>query len=98
MAILESYIDRHADAFQRNAKVMGAAVDEFRDIEQRVIAAAEKKVPRYRERGLMPPRERLSALLDVGTPFLELSTLCGYMQEEDRDGEDRSTSGARVRA
>ena len=86
MAILESHIDRHSDAFQRNAKVMGAAVDEFRDIEQRVIAAAEKKVPRYRERGLMPPRERLSALLDVGTPFLELSTLCGYMQEEDRDG------------
>lgn len=86
MAILESQVDLQSATFQRNAEVMREAVDEFRGIEQRVIAAAEKKAPRYRERGLLPPRERLSALLDVGAPFLELSTLCGYMQEEDRDG------------
>ncbi|WP_372863352.1 acyl-CoA carboxylase subunit beta [Spongiibacter sp.] len=86
MATLESQIDSRSPSFQRNADVMREAIAEFRGIEQRVIAAAEQKVPRYRERGLLPPRERLSSLLDAGSPYLELSTLCGYMQEEDRDG------------
>ncbi len=86
MAVIESEVDTQSDNFKRNAEVMLDAVNEFRSIEQRVVQAAEVKAPRYRERGLLPPRERLSSLLDAGTPFLELSTLCGYMQEEDRDG------------
>ncbi|WP_372782197.1 acyl-CoA carboxylase subunit beta [Litorivivens sp.] len=86
MAVIESQIDAQSELFQHNTSVMLQAVDEFRGIEQRVVEAAEAKAPRYRERGLLPPRERLSSLLDAGAPFLELSTLCGYMQEEDRDG------------
>lgn len=86
MAVIESQIDTQSGSFKRNAEVMSAAIQEFRDIEQRVIASAEAKTPRYRERGLMPPRERLSAVLDAGSPFLEMSTLCGYLQEEDTDG------------
>ena len=36
-------------------------------------------------RGLYPARERLSLLLDA-EPFLELSSLAGYLQDEDTDG------------
>ncbi|WP_373091260.1 acyl-CoA carboxylase subunit beta [Zhongshania sp.] len=86
MAVIETQIDAHSVSFKRNADVMGAAVQEFREIEQRVIATAAAKESRYRERGLIPPRERLSTLLDAGSPFLEMATLCGYMQEEDTDG------------
>ncbi len=86
MAVIDSQIDTQSDAFKHNAKVMTAAVEEFRGIERRVIEAAQSKAPRYIKKGLIPPRERLSLLLDTGTPFLELSTLCGYMQEEDTDG------------
>ncbi|MCW8327827.1 acyl-CoA carboxylase subunit beta [Photobacterium sp. SDRW27] len=86
MAIIESRIDTNSEAFRHNARIMGKAVDEFREIEQKVIAAAESKAPRYIKKGLLPPRERLAQLLDAATPFLELSTLCGYMQEEDTDG------------
>ncbi len=86
MAVIESQLDTQSDAFKNNVKVMTAAVDEFRGIERRVIEAAQAKAPRYIKKGFIPPRERLSLLLDAGTPFLELSTLCGYMQEEDTDG------------
>lgn len=86
MAILVSQLDTHSESFQRHAQVMGEAVNEFRSIEQKVIAAAEAKAPRYVQKGFLPPRQRLSLLLDAGAPFLELSTLCGYLQEEDKDG------------
>lgn len=86
MAVIESQIDTQSDAYQNNLKVMTAAVDEFRGIERRVIEAAQAKAPRYAKKGLLSPRERLNLLLDAGAPFLELSTLCGYMQDEDTDG------------
>ncbi len=86
MAVIESQLDTQSDAYQNNLKVMTAAVDEFRGIERRVIEAAQAKAPRYIKKGFIPPRERLNLLLDAGAPFLELSTLCGYMQDEDTDG------------
>jgi geranyl-CoA carboxylase beta subunit len=92
MAILESEIDSTGETFNRNAQVMGDAVQEFRDIERKVIDTAAAKVPRYRAKGLIPPRERLAMLLDAGSPFMELSTLCGYMQEGDMDGSSAGGS------
>ena len=86
MAVIESQLDTQSDAFKNNLQVMSAAVEEFRGIERRVIEAAQAKAPRYIKKGLIPPRERLNLLLDAGAPFLELSTLCGYMQDEDTDG------------
>lgn len=86
MAQLGTSLDIHGSTFQRNAEVMQEAVDEIRAIEARVVEAAKAKEARYRERGLLPPRDRLTHLTDRGAPFLELSTLCGYLQEEDKDG------------
>lgn len=86
MAVLETQIDSSSASYQANSQVMTLAVTEFRDIEQRVLDAAEQKAPRYLKKGLLPPRQRLSSLLDPNTHFLELSTLCGYMQEDDKDG------------
>jgi geranyl-CoA carboxylase beta subunit len=86
MTVIESQLDANSASFKNNAKVMASAVEEFRAIERRVIEAAQAKETRYRKRGLMPPRERLAHLLDAGAPFLELSTLCGYLQEDDKDG------------
>ncbi|MCZ6829327.1 MAG: acyl-CoA carboxylase subunit beta, partial [Gammaproteobacteria bacterium] len=86
MAVFESRIDAHSDSYRDNAGLMGAAVEEFRGIEQRVLERAAVKAPAYEKRGYMPPRERLSQLLDPGAPFLELSSLCGHMQDQDTDG------------
>ncbi len=86
MAELKSDIDPGSESFRANAELMQAGVDEYRQVEQGVVERANAKAPRYIERGLLPPRERLSRLLDPGRPFLELSTLCGYMQDQDTDG------------
>jgi geranyl-CoA carboxylase beta subunit len=86
MAIIHSKLDTQSTQYKQNATVMLDAVEEVRGIEKRVIHMAQEKAPRYIKRGLIPPRERLNLLLDPGAPFLELSTLCGYMQEGDTDG------------
>lgn len=86
MAVFESQVDAHGDVFKSSAQLMQDAVTEVRAIEQAVVDRAQGKAQRYIDRGYLPPRERLSRLLDPGTPFLELSTLCGYMQDQDTDG------------
>jgi len=86
MAIIESTVDTQSPQFMENAQIMRGSIAEFRGIEERVITATREKAPRYIKKGLLPPRERLNLLLDPGAPFLELSTLCGYMEEEDTDG------------
>jgi len=86
MAVFESQIDTHADSFQKSTELMGESLAEVRAIEQAVVERALGKAQRYIDRGYLPPRERLSRLLDPGTAFLEFSTLCGYMQDQDTDG------------
>lgn len=86
MAEIKSKLDTHSPEFHKNVHVMVTAIEEFRAIERRVIQAAEAKAPRYVERGFVSPRDRLTMLLDHGAEFLELSTLCGYQQEGDKDG------------
>jgi acetyl-CoA carboxylase carboxyltransferase component len=79
MARIESKI-RGADAsFQANARRSEALVAELRER----LAAARRGGPeearrRHRERGKLLPRERVDALLDPGTPFLELSALAAH--------------------
>ncbi|HAU68181.1 MAG TPA: acetyl-CoA carboxylase carboxyltransferase subunit [Gammaproteobacteria bacterium] len=86
MAIIQTQIDTNSAEYQQNSEAMSVAVDEARTIERRVIELARSKEERYKQRGLLVPRERLTHLLDRGAPFLEMSTLCGYLQEGDKDG------------
>ena len=86
MAVIESQLDAHSDSYKSSVELMRSSVEEMRAIEQAVVDRAQGKAQRYIDRGYLPPRERLSRLLDPGTAFLELSTLCGYMQDQDTDG------------
>lgn len=86
MAVLESELDTGSQAYSANRDMMLSAVEEFRSVERLVIEKAKEKAPRYIKRGLLPPRERLNLLLDPGAAFLELSTLCGYKEQGDKDG------------
>ena len=93
MAAIRSKLDTHSSEFHNNVQATVTAIEEFRAIERRVIEAAEAKAPRYVERGFMSPRDRLTILLDHGAEFLELSTLCGYKHEGDKDGSAARTEG-----
>jgi geranyl-CoA carboxylase beta subunit len=93
MPVIESLIDTNSDEFRKNREDMLAAVGEFRAIERSVRDTAEKRRSRYEERGQIMPHERVSLLLDRGSPFLELMTLNGYKMFDDKDG---STCGGPI--
>ena len=42
-----------------------------------IVGGDEKSIAKHRKRGKMLPRERIGSLLDIGSPFLELSPLAG---------------------
>lgn len=88
MAVIESRIDRNSDEFRANCAMMQQAVDEFRGIEQKVIAKANEQRPKFHKRGQILPHERINLLLDPGTPFLELSSLAGHLMHDDKDGTE----------
>ena len=86
MPRLTSAIDPQSAVFAVNRDKMLAAINGFRDIEAKVEAAAAEQRDRYAKRGMMMPRDRLNLLLDPGEPFLELSSLAGYLKYDDKDG------------
>jgi hypothetical protein len=65
--------------FQENASALSALLQ---DLQSKVARVREgggaKAMSRHRERNKLAPRERITALLDPGSPFLELSQLAGF--------------------
>jgi 3-methylcrotonyl-CoA carboxylase beta subunit len=83
MPAIPTRVDTRSDDFRANAAHMQTLVA---DLVERVRAAAagggDAARARHRERGKLLPRERIDALLDPGSPFLELSSLAaGDMYE-----------------
>jgi len=76
MPQLHSQIDPRSPEFLTNADALKANVDE---LAQRLARAAEgggeKARAKHTERGKLLPRERIEALLDPGSPFLEIAPL-----------------------
>src|SRR5467141_4268835 len=84
MEPLQPHLDVSSDDFKQNAARLQSLVAE---LNERLAAArlggGPKYLARHREQGKMPPRERLGALLDARTPFLELSALAANGMYED---------------
>ncbi|HEX6103522.1 MAG TPA: carboxyl transferase domain-containing protein, partial [Alphaproteobacteria bacterium] len=79
MAVLKSAVNTRSAEFQANAEAMRKLVEDLRRQVDRVregggSAAREK----HAARGKLLPRERIRLLLDVGSPFLELSQLAAH--------------------
>ena len=73
---LPTRIDRGSDDFQSRREKNVTLAEELRDrLDAVKDGGGGKYVERHRERGKSLPRERISEICDVGTPFLELSTL-----------------------
>jgi 3-methylcrotonyl-CoA carboxylase beta subunit len=76
MPTIKSQIDPRSSEFAANAEHHRALAD---DLKQRLARAShgggEKARQKHVERGKLLPRERIRALLDPGSPFLELSQL-----------------------
>ncbi len=84
MARIASQVDTNADEFRANRAAMAALVQELH--QRRLEAAAggpQRLRERHLERGKMLPRDRVTRLIDPGSPFLELSPLaaCGMYDD-----------------
>ena len=90
MATLETRVDRSAEDFGANRARMEELVAELRG---RTAAVAEgggpEAVQRHRSRGKMLARERIDALLDPDSAFLELNALAAW----DLYGGDAPAAG-----
>jgi 3-methylcrotonyl-CoA carboxylase beta subunit len=84
MTLIESKIDSRSPEFQTNAAQLRAAVDDLQAQMAKVAqGGGEKARNKHTERGKLLPRERIRALLDPGSPFLELSPLAAHGMYDD---------------
>ncbi len=72
-------VDRRAPAFIENVERMTAMVADLRaQVGAVKQGGGERARAKHLERGRLPVRERVRRLLDVGSPFLELSQLAAH--------------------
>jgi len=94
MAIFKTKIDSQSENFINNKNQFGSLVKKMNSINGRAEKVSERRREKFIERGQLTPRERLSALLDPNTPFIELFNMISYLVDDNN--EDTSISGASV--
>ena len=98
MDVIPTKVRTDSTEYRENHARMTALVEELRN---RVDGVRQGGGPRYldrhREQGKLPVRERIDALLDQGSPFLELSPLAAWgMYDDDAPGAGIVTGIGRV--
>jgi 3-methylcrotonyl-CoA carboxylase beta subunit len=84
MPVISSQIDPRSPEFQDNRAHLQALVDELQQrLDRTAQGGGEKARARHTERGKLLPRDRVTALLDPGSPFLELSPLAADGMYDD---------------
>ena len=79
MSVIKSAINPRSDEFRRNAQATQAVLDDMRRLVGRITQGGGKTASeRHQARGKLLARERIRRLLDVGSPFLELSQLAAH--------------------
>lgn len=79
MEIIESAIDPQSESFKENKEALQKLVQDWRTrIEQVKLGGGEDAVKKHKARGKLTARERIEALLDPGTAFMEFSTFAAW--------------------
>jgi len=92
-SMLTSAVDPSSPAFRANAEVNRVLAAELRrHLAAAALGGPEQARRRHRARGKLLPRERVDALLDPGSPFLELSPLAAHGMYGP-DGRDAPAAG-----
>jgi acetyl-CoA carboxylase carboxyltransferase component len=98
MDVLSSPVKTDTPEFAANAERMRALVAEMRTRHAKVReGGGPKYLERHRQQGKLPVRDRISQLIDAGTPFLELSALAAWdMYDNDAPSAGIVTGIGRV--
>ncbi len=84
MAKIISKINTRSQEFVDNANAMQTQVNDLQEkLSQVTLGGGDRSRQRHIDRGKLLPRERVNALLDPGSAFLELSQLAAYQVYED---------------
>ncbi len=85
MEVIESVLDSNAQDFKANTEAMLGHVQKWRQrIEQVKLGGGEEALKKHKARGKLTARERIEALLDSASAFLEFSTLAAWEMYEDQ--------------
>lgn len=83
--ILESQIDTNSSEFQKNKSALLAHVQAWRQQVDKVkLGGGEEALKKHKSRGKLTARERIEALIDSRSAFLEFSTLAALEMYEDQ--------------
>lgn len=84
MPVLRSSVNTKSETFIANRDHMQAQVDDLYEKIQKIsLGGGEKAAERHISRGKLLPRDRINALLDDDTPFLEIGQLAAWEVYDD---------------
>lgn len=79
MAVIKTKINTRSEEFQENSAHLQALVDDLNRVVDEVKLGGGKALQeRHKSRGKLLARERIDAVIDVGTPFLELGQIAAH--------------------
>ena len=79
MAVIDSSLDLRAPEARANAEAMRALVRDLREVAARVrVGGGEAARAKHLARGKLLPRDRIRALIDPASPFLEVGQLAAH--------------------
>ncbi|MEF8733435.1 MAG: carboxyl transferase domain-containing protein [Candidatus Accumulibacter meliphilus] len=79
MPVLQTQLNARSADFKANAEAMRSVVADLRATVARIaLGGPESARQKHLARGKLLPRERVNALVDPGSPFVELSQLAAY--------------------
>ncbi|KAL9015533.1 MAG: hypothetical protein Q9185_007065 [Variospora sp. 1 TL-2023] len=91
LSVLPTNVDTSSPAYKQNSAQYASLMSQMQDLHRKIEkGGSDKAREKHVGRGKMLVRDRITALLDPGTPFLELSALAGH---EVYPGEDVPAGG-----
>jgi len=91
ISILQTAVDKNSDGFKENAAALGELTQKVARLHEKAAEGGPQKArDKHVQRGKMLVRDRVTALIDPGTSFLELSALAAHGVYE---GEDVPAAG-----
>ena len=84
MPVIKSKIDRQSDEYAQNAVVNVALAEDLEAVSEKIeTGGTARSRERHLERGKLLPRDRVRALLDEGSSFLEIGKLAALQVYSD---------------